>query len=356
MFAQIKFAQISRDFSLACRSGFNPTFLAKARPASAKFTGGFSLLELLVVITLLGLLSLSAVVLVDNVDEQDRFETTRTRLAQIRYAVVGDVSRTINGEPAISGYVADMGRLPQNIQELVELGNQPVWEAIPLSEVRAGLTGEIWGGWRGPYLPSTPELNGGSTFRDGWALAVSPVLPNYGWLVTPTGALPNHTAINVQSYGVDGVVGGAEYGRDFPDAATAHLVSATDWQLSASNINFNVIFNKPPIADEVGLELRIYAFEDDALINTRNLSVAPNEELSGTFGLSAVAASPNTKAVSIASAARAMGQYAAVVWCTAQAKVYDGDCVNPATHLPVYFTLLPNTPLPVTQDIHWNIE
>ena len=105
---------------------------------------GFTLLELLVVVSLLGLLSLTAVAIFDNAGDQDRFEATRSRLASIRTAIIGDTSRTLNGEPILSGYVADMGRLPSNIAELLieadtTLGvSQAAWAEYDLDDVGVG--------------------------------------------------------------------------------------------------------------------------------------------------------------------------------------------------------------------------
>ncbi|MEQ1638612.1 MAG: prepilin-type N-terminal cleavage/methylation domain-containing protein [Methylococcales bacterium] len=323
---------------------------------------GFTLLELLVVISLLGLLALSATALVENVGEQDRFEATRSRLAQIRTAIIGDTSRTLNGEPMLSGYVADMGRLPINLQELVEIGvSQPAWGPIALntvSGVSVGVTGEIYGGWRGPYLPSTPEIDsvsvsGSRTFRDGWGTATSAVQPNdYGWVVTKTPAIEPFVTIKVQSLGADGIAGGTDYDADYPNTGSPtadNLVNSSDWQLDLSAASFNVEFNQATI--QTDLELRVYFFENAGV----------EEEISNSFslGVSGVSGVMPNPPVSIAGPLTLpMGRYAAVVMCTQGTPtlnddvVYDGDCIAPATHQPYYFTLLPSSYLPIK--ITWN--
>jgi hypothetical protein len=55
-----------------------------------------------------------------NETNQQRFETTKQRMEQIRYAIIGDSSRSLNGQPTISGFIADTGRLPASIQNLME--------------------------------------------------------------------------------------------------------------------------------------------------------------------------------------------------------------------------------------------
>ena len=117
---------------------------------SRTFGTGFSLLELLVVVSLLGMLALATTVMVDNTDDQQRFELTRTRLQQIRTAIIGDPSRTFNGEPVLSGFAMDMGRLPANINELVELpAGANVWQGFPIATSSASAVGEVYAGWRG---------------------------------------------------------------------------------------------------------------------------------------------------------------------------------------------------------------
>ena len=329
----------------------------------AATTYGFTLLEMLLVVFLMGMLAVAATAMVDNADEQQRFELTRSRLQQIRYAIVGDTSRTLNGEPVISGFVADMGRLPNNLQELVELGSQPPWQSIDLSSVTPGVTGQIWGGWRGPYLDATPELGSNSTFRDGWGVSVSPVLPNYGWQVALSGTSPDHTDINVQSLGADGAVGGGDFDTDFPSIASGNLVSSAHWQIGSTTMTFNIVFNKPPASDiSPILKLRIYFFENTAV---------EYEDSDGYFGLSGVAAVSGVSPVSVTISPATplhMGRFAAVVVCShendyptpdanpSNDKLFDGNCADPSTHAPYYFNLLPNTPQPITITIPWNIQ
>jgi hypothetical protein len=40
-------------------------------------------------------------------------------MEQIRYAIIGDSSRSLNGSPTISGFIADTGRLPASIENLM---------------------------------------------------------------------------------------------------------------------------------------------------------------------------------------------------------------------------------------------
>ena len=78
---------------------------------------GFTLLELLLVVTILSSLALATVSFVENEDNQLRFEDTRARLERIRSAVLGPEypdGRTL------SGYAVDNGKLPESIKDLLE--------------------------------------------------------------------------------------------------------------------------------------------------------------------------------------------------------------------------------------------
>ncbi|MEM9099473.1 MAG: prepilin-type N-terminal cleavage/methylation domain-containing protein, partial [Pseudomonadota bacterium] len=73
---------------------------------------GFSLLEVLIVVSILSVAAYVALDAVDHDSSELRYNLTETRLEKIRRAIVGDPSLTLNGSPMISGYVADVGQLP----------------------------------------------------------------------------------------------------------------------------------------------------------------------------------------------------------------------------------------------------
>ena len=69
------------------------------------------------VIGLLGIVALTATTFIVEDKGFEFQDATQKRWNQIRKAIIGDTSRTLNNEPIVSGYVADMGRLPANLQE-----------------------------------------------------------------------------------------------------------------------------------------------------------------------------------------------------------------------------------------------
>lgn len=222
-------------------------------------TRSFTLIELLLVVFILAAVAATAASLTTQVDEQFRYDDTKARREEIRRAILGDPSRTVNGQPVISGFAADTGGLPGSLRQLMELDppGSPTWAYFP--------TQNQWAGWRGPYLhgaegkdpfvPGTRRLY----YRDGWANvassedyaaasgdhAVADRL-NCGWLwgspadvwhwdgsteAVPTGELW------LRSAGADGRVGdsgalGADIPTDRVFARNAdHQVDLTGWRV-----------------------------------------------------------------------------------------------------------------------------
>ncbi len=189
--APLFLAELRYCKALLARRVNHPASVGQAKVGKRQLAG-FTLLELLVVITLLGVVMLTATTFIVNTGETERDESTSIKWHQLRTAIIGDSTRTLNGAPVLSGYVADMGRLPANIKELmskdydydhdVDLATdylpieQPAWKEYDLGTIFPGLavpdtaltgkpgSAKLAGGWRGPYLYSA----GSKIFSDGW--------------------------------------------------------------------------------------------------------------------------------------------------------------------------------------------
>lgn len=171
---------------------------------------GFTLLEMVLVLFLIGLMASATLMLTENVEDQAKYDETKRRMEMMRKAIVGDPTRTINGGPEISGFVADMGRLPLCIAELIEPGveNLPVenpkkyaspCDASEIVEWHIDASTGLGFGWYGPYIQVLPERNGNLRFRDGYGNTDASDPQNSGWSY-----LADTSNARVQSFGFDG--------------------------------------------------------------------------------------------------------------------------------------------------------
>lgn len=111
---------------------------------------GFTLIEIIVVIAVISILAGTMVPSVVSQMDHHRATATRDEMQAVYRAVVGTPGRD-------DGYLADMGRLPTSITELVRQGGQPGY----------GLhLGGVGMGWAGPYLVG--GFTDGSWLTDAW--------------------------------------------------------------------------------------------------------------------------------------------------------------------------------------------
>ena len=113
---------------------------------------GFSLIEILVVLTLISLLAGAvAPMMLRDIARQHERQT----LSDLRRLVHG-----MRGDPALGtfGYVADVGRLPNALEDLNQLAGLPAyaWSS----------TDGVGYGWSGPYVPEIRDQAG--QFVDAW--------------------------------------------------------------------------------------------------------------------------------------------------------------------------------------------
>jgi hypothetical protein len=233
---------------------------------------------------------------------QVRYEQTRERLERIREAILGNPRQIINGQQAVSGFVADMGRLPGSIKELIQLSSY-CSDATKLTKADCeNSLGAVWfgrksygfcnlnypnetqcldnsgswthlfyGGWNGPYLNISGNPADSDAFTDGWGRlaqgyctnviytdetsctangAVWTPLANdnnYGWYYD-TATYAN--GLRIQSYGKNHVYTGSDYDADYPALETQPAVKSQDWLVntfSGISISFLKPYNSYPI-------------------------------------------------------------------------------------------------------------
>ena len=163
---------------------------------------GFTLLEVLIILIILGFLGsiMSGIFLRD--DNQRRFKETRQRMEEIKKSILGIPGRYyVEGNQQFAGYVADMASLPLTdgkgqIESQWEQGSQA---AQSYSSVCRRLIG-----WRGPYIERPEE----GVLKDGWG---NP------FIFKDSNTNPSEIAdgdMVIISYGADGLAGGSGFDED----------------------------------------------------------------------------------------------------------------------------------------------
>jgi len=116
---------------------------------------GYSLLELVVVIIIIGIITSISIHSLKNSVETAKIEKTKRNLGQLAYAIAGNPNLISNSVRTDFGYVGDVGALPNNLDALIS---------------NPGYTT-----WKGPYIhdkfyPNTFSL--ATNFKyDGWGKA-----------------------------------------------------------------------------------------------------------------------------------------------------------------------------------------
>ncbi len=126
---------------------------------------GFTFLEMIVVIVILGILSTVAMRAVDNAMEKGRYEATMEEMDQLAEAIVGNPELYSAGMRTDFGYFGDVGSMPSTLDALV--------------------TNPGYGTWDGPYVVRdfTQDPNGFKT--DAWGTLYS---YSGGMTITSTGS------------------------------------------------------------------------------------------------------------------------------------------------------------------------
>jgi len=123
---------------------------------------GFTLMELLVVLLIIGILSTVALRTIDATRDRGLFDETTTEMNKLVQAMVGNPDLTSDGRRVDFGFYGDMERLPDSLAELVK-----------------NTTGSIY--WHGPYFKLMRAGDTASYRYDGWG-GIYTFNPSNGWL------------------------------------------------------------------------------------------------------------------------------------------------------------------------------
>lgn len=152
---------------------------------------GFSLIEILMVIIVIGVLSmLSISVFTDSIDES-QFDNTVAEMNTIAKAIIGDKDLREGGTRTSFGYFGDVGAMPAALADLLTIPAGVTAYAVDNANRTAY-------GWNGPYL--TGGDSGTDYTTDAWGNA---------YVYSPAAVPPT-----LVSLGADGAVGGTGFDQD----------------------------------------------------------------------------------------------------------------------------------------------
>lgn len=167
---------------------------------------GFTLIEILLAISLIGILSAVGISLISGNVDESRYDATATEMREIRKALIGDPDSTQGGNRSSFGYAGDLGGVPSVTQGLGALLAQPAGTTAWTMNSAARFAH----GWNGPYLST--GLTGENAVQDAWGR-------NYIYAPGPPTV--------VTSYGADGVAGGTGFNQDIVISISADQRLAT---------------------------------------------------------------------------------------------------------------------------------
>ncbi len=139
---------------------------------------GFTLLEILLVLSIIGIMTTTAFFLANISYDKARFNITIKKMDNIVKGFIGDENLIEGGSRVSFGYIGDTNRFPNSLDDLI--------------------TDPGVSGWNGPYIQREFSEAPDDFKKDGWG--------NY--------FIYDRVNKTIISYGSDGVVGGSGYAAD----------------------------------------------------------------------------------------------------------------------------------------------
>ena len=121
-----------------------------------KSVAGFTLVELVIIIVVLGVMAAVAIPKIGDIINGSKTNATKEEMMRLKAAIMGNSAATSGGRPSDRGYRGDVRSFPPN---LTGLAAKPAAVTAWNPYTRLG--------WHGPYIDST----GGDYLKDAWGTA-----------------------------------------------------------------------------------------------------------------------------------------------------------------------------------------
>jgi len=139
-----------------------------------RHTGGFTLIELVIIIVILGIIAAVAYPRFGSLTENSKINATKDEMIHLKEAIVGDVRVVSGGEYINRGFERDVGFIPSRLADLAVKPDS----VAPYDRITRL-------GWNGPYIDSS----GQDYMKDSWGNTYS-YDPN-ARTITSTSVSPN---------------------------------------------------------------------------------------------------------------------------------------------------------------------
>lgn len=128
---------------------------------------GFTLLELIILLVMVGLLLAVAVPKYRDLSRQSQINTTQKKMQELKIAILGNPDAITAGRYTRPGYWGDVGQLPSALADLItKPGGVPDFNTFTRR------------GWNGPYLDTQQTAGSYVALQDAWGTAFSYSTPN----------------------------------------------------------------------------------------------------------------------------------------------------------------------------------
>lgn len=139
-------------------------------------SSGFTLIELVIIIIVLGIIAAVAIPKFGSLTENAKINATKEEMLLIKKAIVGDPRVVSGGKYINKGFAGDIGFIPTSLSDLIR---RP--DSIAPYGIHTGI------GWNGPYIDSA----GQNYLKDAWKNDY--VYDPLSRTITSTGTIPNIT-------------------------------------------------------------------------------------------------------------------------------------------------------------------
>ena len=123
-----------------------------------KNNSGFTFIEIVMVIVILGILAVFAMPKMIDIIGDTKVNSTKDEMLTLKVAIVGDASLNTGGISTSKGYRGDVGSYPAQLQDLVvKPDTVSAWDRTANNNLGAG--------WNGPYIQDDGT---GNYLYDAW--------------------------------------------------------------------------------------------------------------------------------------------------------------------------------------------